>query len=131
MYLKYLSKLIMSTANLLTTRVPNTKSNLPVQDIIVMASKCSWPDGIIMDAPCGPVYEETMDDLPGRECVYIGKCHSKKKNKSARFRYENTKVTVVERPIPKNKKKKYPTKPKNRSKIEKMKSKNDDIKRMM
>ena len=112
------------------TSSPNVKSKLPVQNIIVMASKEPWGNGVIMDAPCGPVYEETMDDLPGRECFYIEKGHSKKKNKSARIRYENTKDPVVERPIPKNKKKKYPTKPKNRSKIEKMKLKNDIIKAM-
>ena len=76
---------------------------------------------VLMDTAFGPWYEETMDDIPGRECFDIQKVHSKKKNKSARIRYENTKNPVVERPIPKNKKKKYPTKPKNNSKINKVK----------
>ena len=83
-----------------------------------------------MDTHFGPLYEESVYDLPGRECFFIGKTHSKKKDKTARIRYVNTKNPVVERPIPKNKNKKYPTKPKNRSKIEKMKLKVDIIKAM-
>jgi len=51
--------------------------------------------------------------------------HSKKKNRSKRIQYENMKNPVVERPIPRHKKKKYPTKPKNRSKINKMKESNN------
>ena len=51
--------------------------------------------------------------------------HSKKKTRSLRVRYENTTNPVRERPIPKMKKKKYPTKPKNNSKIQKMKAKSD------
>ena len=106
-------------------------NNPSKQEIILMAAKNSSGNDIILDHPCGPVYKEYYEDgLPGRESFFTGKTHSKKKNKSARIRYENTKVPVVERPIPKNKKKKYPTKPKNRSKIEKMKLKNDIIKGM-
>ena len=81
--------------------------------------------GIIMDTAFGPIYEKTIDDLPGAESIYIPKKHSKKKNKSAKIRYENTKNPVVERPIPRHKKKKYPTKPKNKSKINKVKSSNE------
>lgn len=71
--------------------------------------------------PFGPVYLPNVFDIPNGDDGYYPKKHSKKKNKSARIRYENTKNPVVERPIPKNKKKKYPTKPKNNSKINKVK----------
>ena len=67
------------------------------------------------------VYLPNVFDIPNGDDGYYPKKHSKKKNKSARIRYENTKNPVVERPIPKNKKKKYPTKPKNNSKINKVK----------
>ena len=70
-------------------------------------------------------------DISIDSCQVISS-HSKKKTRSRRVRYENKKnVSEKTRPIPSGTKKKYPTKPKNRSKIEKMKSKNDDIKRMM
>ena len=95
-----------------------------VKDIMVLSSKDYWENDIIMDTHLGPLYEETMDDLPGRECFYIPPSHSKKKNRSKRIQYENMKNPVVERPIPRHKKKKYPTKPKNRSKIAKIKEAN-------
>ena len=76
---------------------------------------------VLMDTAFGPVYLPNVFDIPGDDGYYYPKKHSKKKNKSARIRYENTKNPVVERPIPKNKKKKYPTKPKNNSKINKVK----------
>ena len=79
---------------------------------------------IIFDSGLGPVYLESMCDLPGRECFDIPPSHSKKKNRSKRIQYENMKNPVVERPIPRHKKKKYPTKPKNRSKINKIKESN-------
>ena len=47
--------------------------------------------------------------------------HSKKKERSMRMQLQNTKNPIRERPIPKKKKKKYPTKPKNHSKIAKLK----------
>ncbi len=100
-------------------------ANTPVmKDTIVMASKESFGKDVIMDTPFGPIYEETIEDIPGSESFYYPKKHSKKKNKSVRIRCENTKNLVVERPIPKHKKKKYPTKPKNRSKISKIKESN-------
>ena len=101
----------------------DSSNDTVVKDIIIMASKDSWENGIIMDTPFGPVYEETIEDLPGRESLCIGPSHSKKKNKSKRIQFENTKNPVVERPIPRKKKKKYPTKPKNRSKIGKLREK--------
>ena len=51
--------------------------------------------------------------------------HSKKKTRSLRVKYENTTNPVRERTIPRSKNKKYPTKPKNNSKIQKMKAKSD------
>ena len=79
-------------------------------------------EDVLMDTPFGPVYLPNGFDIPnGDDGYYYPKKHSKKKNKSARIRYENTKNPVVERPIPKHKKKKYPTKPKNNSKINKVK----------
>ena len=42
-----------------------------------------------------------------------------------RVKYENTTNPVRERTIPRSKNKKYPTKPKNNSKIQKMKAKSD------
>ena len=51
--------------------------------------------------------------------------HSKKKTRSLRVKYENTTNPVRERTIPKSKNKKYPTKPKDNSKIQKMKAKSD------
>ena len=51
--------------------------------------------------------------------------HSKKKTRSLRVQYQNSKNNTRERPIPKTKKKKYKTKPKNHSKIAKMKDSKD------
>ena len=52
--------------------------------------------------------------------------HSKKKTHSIRIQYQNTKNPMRERPIPKKKKKKYPTKPKDHSKIAKLKASRTD-----
>lgn len=95
-----------------------------MKDIIVVESIESLGKDVIMDTPCGPIYLPDDFDIPGDDGYYYPKKHSKKKNKSARIRYENTKNLVVERPIPKHKKKKYPTKPKNRSKMSKIKESN-------
>ena len=89
-----------------------------------MASNVSLGSDVIIETQFGPVYLPDDFDVPGDEGYYYPKKHSKKKNKSARIRYENTNNPVVERPIPRHKKKKYPTKPKNRSKIAKMKESN-------
>ena len=51
--------------------------------------------------------------------------HSKKKTRSMRVQYQNSTNNTRERPIPKTKKKKYKTKPKNHSKIAKMKDSKD------
>ena len=58
-------------------------------------------------------------------CIPVATSHSKKKTRSLRVRYENTKNPVRERTIPQVKKKKRPTKPKDNSKINKMKRKNE------
>ena len=71
----------------------------------------------------------SMDDMlnNGRQhvidCMSVNTCpsHSKKKDRSMRMQLQNTKNPIRERPIPKKKKKKYPTKPKNHSKIAKLK----------
>tara|TARA_E500000178_G_C16333643_1_gene450071 strand:- start:142 stop:462 length:321 start_codon:yes stop_codon:yes gene_type:complete len=97
-------------------------ANTPVmKDIIVVESFDFLGTDVIMNTPCGSIYLSDDFDIPGDDGYYYPKKHSKKKNKSARIRYENTKNLVVERPIPKHKKKKYPTKPKNSSKISKVK----------
>lgn len=101
----------------------DSSNDTVVKDIIIMASPRYWKNGIIMDTPFGPVYEETIEDLPGRESLCIGPSHSKKKNNSKRVQYENTKKPFVKRIIPKKKMKKYPTKPKDLSKINKLKEK--------
>jgi len=54
-----------------------------------------------------------------------GESHSKKKTRSLRVKYENTTNHARERPIPKMMKKKYPTKPKDIKKIQKMKARSD------
>mgnify|MGYP001011482495 CR=1 FL=1 len=51
--------------------------------------------------------------------------HSKKKTRSLRIKFENTTNPVRERKVPKMKKKKYPTKPKDNKKIMKLKAKSD------
>ena len=51
--------------------------------------------------------------------------HSKKKTRALNNLKKFSNNPVRERPIPKNKKKKYPTKPKNHSKISKMKNTKD------
>ena len=51
--------------------------------------------------------------------------HSKKKTRALNNLKKYSNNPVRERPIPKNKKKKYPTKPKNHSKISKMKNTKD------
>jgi hypothetical protein len=51
--------------------------------------------------------------------------HSKKKTRALNNQKKFSNNPVRERPIPKNKKKKYPTKPKNHSKISKMKNTKD------
>ena len=51
--------------------------------------------------------------------------HSKKKTHALNNLKKFSNNPVRERPIPKNKKKKYPTKPKNHSKISKMKNTKD------
>tara|TARA_B100000282_G_C31730569_1_gene490717 strand:- start:513 stop:812 length:300 start_codon:yes stop_codon:yes gene_type:complete len=92
-----------------------------MKGIIVVKSFDSLGTDVIMDTTFRPEYFPDDFDIPGDDGYYYPKKHSKKKNKSARIRYENTKNPVVERPIPKHKKKKYPTKPKNKSKINKVK----------
>lgn len=100
-------------------------NNSVVKEIMVLSSNDSWGNDVILDTHLGPVYAENLCDLPGRECLDILPSHSKKKNRSKRIQYENMNNPVVERPIPRHKKKKYPTKPKNRSKINKIKESNE------
>ena len=52
--------------------------------------------------------------------------HSKKKTQTIRIQYQNTKNPTRERAIPKKKKKKYQTKPKDHSKIYKLKASRTD-----
>ena len=82
------------------------------------------PQYYVKDDGLSPNYHCTPEDFPGEEIMPVEKNHSKKKNRSKRIQYENMNNPVVERPIPRHKKKKYPTKPKNRSKIAKMKEAN-------
>ena len=63
------------------------------------------------------------DFLMGMDSIWVS--HSKKKTRSIRVKYVNSHNPVRKRPIPKTKKKKYPTKPKNSSKIDKMNAKSD------
>lgn len=58
------------------------------------------------------------------DCLELFDCdsHSKKKSRSIRMQLRNTKNPTRERPIPKKKKKKYQTKPKDHSKIYKLKA---------
>jgi hypothetical protein len=71
----------------------------------------------------------SVDDIKNNDRLHVIDCmsvvtyqsHSKKKTQSLRMQLQNTKNPIRERPIPKKKKKKYPTKPKNHSKIAKLK----------
>ena len=63
------------------------------------------------------------DHLMGMDSIWVS--HSKKKTLAKRVKYVNSNHLVRKRPIPKTNKKKYPTKPKNSSKIEKMNAKSD------
>ena len=64
-----------------------------------------------------------LDDMMSMDRIEVS--HSKKKTLAKRVKFVNSNHPVRERPIPKTKKKKYPTKPKNSSKIEKMNAKSD------
>ena len=64
-----------------------------------------------------------LDDMMSMDRIEVS--HSKKKTQSHRIKYVNSNHPVRERPIPKTHKKKYPTKPKNPSKIKKMNAKSD------
>ena len=64
-----------------------------------------------------------FDSCMGMDIIDVS--HSKKKTQSLRVKYVDSNHPVRERPIPKTKKKKYPTKPKNSSKIDKMNAKSD------
>ena len=68
-----------------------------------------------------PKYHPMNDGLINCMLLQPHSSHSKKKTKSLKMRIQNTKDPTRERSIPKNKKKKYPTKPKNNSKIAKLK----------
>ena len=63
------------------------------------------------------------DSLIGMDRIWVS--HSKKKTQSRRIKFVNSNHPVRERSIPKSNKKKYPTKPKNSSKIDKMNAKSD------
>ena len=64
-----------------------------------------------------------LDDMMSMDRIEVS--HSKKKTQFLRVKYVNSNHPVRERPIPKTHKKKYPTKPKNPSKIKKMNAKSD------
>ena len=63
-----------------------------------------------------------MDEIQG---MTVSVTHSKKKTRALNNLKKFSNNPVRERPIPKNKKKKYATKPKNHSKISKMKNTKD------
>ena len=86
------------------------------------------PELYQVDDGLSPNYPETIHDLPGEEIMTNEKSHSKKKNNSKRVQYENTKNPYVKRKIPQKKTKRYPTKPKDLSKIHKLKEKSIQMK---
>ena len=67
--------------------------------------------------------DKMFDDCMGMDRIEVS--HSKKKILAKRVKFVNSNNPVRKRPIPKTKKKKYPTKPKNSSKIDKMNAKSD------
>jgi len=64
-----------------------------------------------------------FDGMMSMDSIWVS--HSKKKTLAKRVNFVNSNHPVRERPIPKTKKKNYPTKPKNSSKIDKMNAKSD------
>ena len=87
------------------------------------------PNSMKFDFPSNEAAKENMlrqscdcmeEEIRGRAS------HSKKKTQTIRIQYQNTKNPTRERPIPKKKKKKYQTKPKDHSKISKLKASRTD-----
>jgi hypothetical protein len=87
------------------------------------------PNSMKFDFPSNEAAKENMlrqscdcmeEEIRGRAS------HSKKKTQTIRIQYQNTKNPTRERPIPKKKKKKYQTKPKDHSKIAKLKASRTD-----
>ena len=84
-----------------------------------MSTKFRFPES---DTPSNQ-HDIISDSLSFMDRINVS--HSKKKTQAKRVNFVNSNNPVRKRPIPKTNKKKYPTKPKNSSKIEKMNAKSD------
>jgi hypothetical protein len=103
-------------------------NNLPVQEYV--PSYHPTDDSFINDPDSMKFKFNTVGDARNNDIQHMIDCmsenilpsHSKKKTNSMRMRVRNTTNTIRERPVPKAKKKKYPTKPKDHAKISKVKA---------
>ena len=104
--------------------------NIPVPDQEYVPSYHPTDDSFINDPDSMKFKFDTIEDARNNDAQHFTDClsenilpsHSKKKTRSMRMQVCNTKNPIRERPIPKKKKKKYPTKPKDHAKISKMKA---------
>ena len=96
---------------------------MPINDEFII-KYYKWCDiFILVEALPLSTQQDIINYTPLEDRNYVS--HSKKKTQSHRIKYVNSNHPVRERPIPKTHKKKYPTKPKNPSKIKKMNAKSD------
>ena len=111
------------------TTLKNTTAN---KTIVELPKYHSYNDDFINDPDSMkfvfPCYEAERENMHRQSCdcmeeeIRGSTSHSKKKTQSIRIQFQNTKNPIRERPIPKKKKKKYQTKPKDHLKIAKLKA---------
>ena len=114
------------------TTLKNTTANNNTLTIVELPKYHSYNDDFINDPDSMkfvfPCYEDERENMHRQSCDCMEEAirgstsHSKKKTQSIRIQFQNTKNPIRERPIPKKKKKKYQTKPKDHSKIAKLKA---------